>query len=108
MEIKWQTLLTGPGSKALFTAASAMMIWGAMISGIYSSSNTVVYTIAGVCAFFGWKSLNRIQPAMFIWMSGAGWLAYFFIKSLLAIVIGFFVAPITISKKIGEAFSRVR
>ena len=53
-----------------------------------------------VFAYFGWKMLNRIQPAMFIWMPLIGWAIYFAVKFILSALIGAFVAPVVIAKKI--------
>ena len=96
-----QSFFKGPGGRILITAISALVIWGLMIVFIYSDIYPVVLAIAGVCAFFGWKALNKIQPTMFVWMSWVGWLVYFAIKFFLSVAIGFFIAPFAIGKKIG-------
>ena len=54
-------------------------------------------------SFFGWKALNRIQPSIFLVLPLIGWLIYFLLKFFLAIVVGMFVTPFVISKKIISA-----
>lgn len=53
-----------------------------------------------VFAYFGWKTLNRIQSAMFVWMPLIGWVIYFVVKFILSAIIGAFVAPVVIGKGI--------
>lgn len=60
-----------------------------------------------VFAYFGWKMLNRIQPAMFIWMPLVGWIIYLSVKFFLAAMIGAFVAPVVIGKKIYYLVNRI-
>ena len=72
------------------------------------SGTKSVYTpliVQSICAVFGWRVLNRIQPAMFLWMSWVGWLIYFFIKFFLSAIIGIFVAPYKIGRWIAETIS---
>ena len=92
----------GSGGRVLITVISALIIWGLMFLFImYLDFAPVTLIIAGVCAFFGWRALNRIQPSMFIWMPLAGWFFYIFIKFFLAMVIGLFVAPFIIGRRFG-------
>ena len=91
----------GPGGRILITAISALIIWGLMVVFISSDNSPLVLIVAGVCAFFGWRALNRIQPTMFVWMSWAGWVAYFLIKFFLSVAIGFVIAPFILGKKLG-------
>ena len=53
-----------------------------------------------VLAYFGWRALSKIQPQMFIIMPVGGWLIYILVKGLLSIMIGIFVAPFVIARKI--------
>ena len=59
--------------------------------------------------YYGWTSLQKIQPNMFLWLSWAGWILYFFIKAFLAALIGYFVTPyklgIKLSEKIKEKYN---
>lgn len=43
--------------------------------------------------YWGWKALNRITPSMFVFMPVIGWVVYFVIKGLLALVLGMFIGP---------------
>lgn len=50
--------------------------------------------------YFGWNALNRLTPDIFLIMPVGGWVIYYIVKLLLAAVIGIFVAPFVIAKKI--------
>ena len=96
-----QSFMKGSGGRLLITAVSAVVIWGLMTFFYFSKSNELVLVVAAVCGFFGWRALNKIQPAMFIWMSWVGWLIYFAIKFLLSVAIGFCITPFILGKKLG-------
>ena len=95
-----QNFFKGSGGRVLITAISALIIWGLMVVFIYADIPIITLAIAGVCSFFGWRVLNRIQPAMFLWMSWVGWLVYFVVKFFIAVAIGFFIAPFIFGKKL--------
>lgn len=79
------------------------IIWIVLLGIVsYFSAETENMFLYLVFAFFGWGALNRIQPAMFIWMPLVGWLIYFFIKFILSVLIGVFVAPYVIGKKVTQ------
>lgn len=85
----------------VITAIACIVIWGIIFAiGVWQSDATPI--MAFVCVFFGWKALNRIQPAMFLWGTANGWLLYVCIKFSLSLAIGMFVAPFVIGKMIGE------
>ncbi len=70
-------------------------------------SGTPIMMIIPLCfGFFGWKALNKIQPNIFLIMPIVGWIIYFIVKGTLSVLIGMFVAPFTISKKISESIQR--
>ena len=85
----------------LITALLYVAIWGIAYTLWMTAGNTSVIVIA-ICAFFGWRALSRIQPAMFLWMSWTGWFVYIFVKFFLSAVIGLFVTPWVISKWISK------
>ena len=85
----------------VITAICAVLIWGLMYLFIQINAEPITLIMAVICAYFGWRALNRIQPAMFIWMSWVGWLIYFFVKLFISVAIGFFIAPYHIGKSIG-------
>jgi len=60
---------------------------GTIIGGIM-----IGYIFAGVP--WGWQFLNKITPSMFLFLSFAGWVIYFLIKTMLSFAIGFIVLPI--------------
>lgn len=88
----------------------AVVFYAVIITLIYLLLNTsadfVVYGIMILCGYFGWKALNKISPSIFLTMPIFGWLIYFFIKGILSILIGVFVAPFVISKMITKAIQR--
>ena len=90
------------GGSVLITVLCALLIWGLTFLLMSTSYSAIGAILALVCAIFGWRALTRIQPAMFVWMSWGGWLAYFAIKLVLSTLIGFVVAPFIIGKMAGE------
>ncbi len=65
---------------------------------LWNSATEASYVVILICSVFGWITLNKIQPTMFLWMSWIGWLIYFVIKFVLSALIGLFVAPFTIAR----------
>ena len=49
-----------------------------MIVGIVVIKNPAGVLLAGIP--YGWSFLNKITPAMFVWMSWIGWAVYFLVK----------------------------
>ena len=82
----------------------AIIIWGIAVA-LWTSQGELALIVILACAFFGWRALNSIQPAMFIWMSWTGWIVYFCIKFILSAIIGLFVAPFKIGKLIARAIN---
>jgi len=91
-----------PGGRAVVTLVSALVIWGIMVVGAATNFMPLLLAISFVCVYFGWRALNRIQPSMFLWMSLFGWMVYFFIKFVLAMLIGFVVAPFALGSRISR------
>ncbi len=95
------------GSKsglAIITVVCYVLIWS-LILALGSSETNLAWLGIIPCAFFGWRSLNRIQPTMFLWLSFVGWIIYFFVKLLLSVVVGIFVAPYYIGRWLAERIS---
>lgn len=88
------------GKCIIIGALTAIIYIAVLAVAGYISSQTFDAFIYIVFAYFGWKMLNRVQPAMFIWMPLIGWAIYFAVKFILSAVIGAFVAPVVIAKKI--------
>lgn len=80
-----------------------VIVFGTVAAGASNDNLYLTWGVILVCAFFGWKALNKIQPSMFLWMSWTGWLFYFFIKFLLSTMVGVFIAPYKIGQYIGGA-----
>ena len=47
---------------------------------------------------WGWSILTKITPSMFLFLSWGGWIFYFLLKFMIAILIGMFVTPYKIYK----------
>lgn len=94
--------LISPTGRIVITIAGMILIYGIIMMALGSDSSFVLGVTLLICTIFGWKALNKITPRLFIWMSITGWLIYFLIKGLLAVIIGVFVAPFQISKVLAE------
>lgn len=71
-----------------------------MIVGIVVIRNPLGILLAGIP--YGWSALNKITPAMFLWMSWVGWLIYFAIKLIVSYFIGIFALPYKLFQWISE------
>lgn len=99
---KLKLFLASSGGKIVLTVIFAVIIYGIMFAVTATGSEYIALVLCAVCGYFGWQSLSRIQPSMFLWMNIAGWLIYFFIKGVLSLLVGIFVAPFVIGKKISN------
>lgn len=71
-----------------------------MIVGIVVIRNPLGILLAGIP--YCWSALNKITPAMFLWMSWVGWLIYFAIKLVVSYFIGLVALPIKLFQWISE------
>lgn len=95
--------LASMGGRVVLTIVFAAIIYGILI-GALQTDNTVLSVIVLLgCGYFGWQSLKKITPNIFLWMPLAGWAIYFLLKGVLSIVVGGFIAPFWIGKKISSA-----
>lgn len=89
--------------RVISTLVSMAVIWGslavfmAVLQWFWISLPFMI-----ICMIFGWKVLTCIDSQFFMWMSCAGWIAYFVLKGILSFFIGVFVAPFGIGKFIAE------
>ena len=91
--------------KFLIPIISYVLIWGIMYT-LWITGGDIAGVIIIICAIFGWLSLNRIQPSMFLWLSWGGWFAYIINKFVLSALIGLFVTPWYISKLINKLINK--
>ena len=63
-------------------------------------SEALAAVICLVCAVVGWKTLNKIRPDVFLILPIVGWVVFFVFKGFLSALIGVFVAPYYVAKKI--------
>lgn len=71
-----------------------------MIVGIVVIKNPAGILLAGIP--YGWCFLNKITPAMFVWMSWIGWAVYFLVKLIIAYFVGLIALPIKLFQWISE------
>lgn len=90
------------GGKVVLTIVFAAIIYGILMAALQAESSVVLVIVFVICGYFGWKSLNKITPDLFVWMPLASWAIYYLVKGLLAIIIGALIAPIWIGKKISS------
>lgn len=83
----------------------AAIVFFLIFFAVMSDVDFMMFIVVAVCAFFGWKALSKITSHFFLWMSWAGWLAYFIVKGFLAVAIGLVVAPFQIAKMISNSIS---
>ena len=65
-----------------------------------TGSTSVVLITISVIAVFGWKFINFIQPAYFLWLPLGGWVIYCIVKFIISGMVGMFVVPYHISKSV--------
>ena len=98
-------IICTPGGRALMIFLLYLAVFGilgiiASIANANPALQAIAYVYVIAFAFFGWKALNRIQPSFFIVLPIIGWIVYILLKLFLATVVGMFVTPFIISKKI--------
>lgn len=102
----FKTFLASSAGRIVLTAVFAVAIYGLVFAVTAAGADVVALIICIICGYFGWQALSRIQPSMFLWMSIAGWVVYFFIKGVLAVLIGVFIAPFVIGKKLSDQVAK--
>ncbi len=103
---QFKLFLISPIGKITIMILFATFVLSLIMIGIKSDFMIILAITLLLCAFFGWKALNKITPQIFLFMSIGGWAIYFLIKSLLSVLIGAFVAPFQISKMITNMITR--
>lgn len=94
--------LASVGGRVVLTVVFAAILYSILLA-LGNTDNTVIFVIICIgCGYFGWQSLNKITPNLFIWMPIGKWVAFYLIKGFLSIVIGVLVAPFWLGKKISS------
>lgn len=88
--------------RVIITAVSIFIIYGIMLLAVATDVPAIAIVLAVVCGYFGWRALSRITPNIFLIMPVVGWLIYYGIKGVLAIMIGCFIAPFQIGKMLSD------
>lgn len=92
--------------KLVVMVVSGIIIYGLIIVGLSAATPVFIITML-LCGYFGWKALNRITPSIFLVLSFTGWFIYFFVKGMLSVVVGAFVAPYQIGKMLAAYASDI-
>lgn len=103
---KFKAFLVSPLGKTVVTILSAVVIYGVILVAANMGSAIIALAVFGVCAYFGWKTLNFITPRIFLIMPLVGWVIYFIIKGILSFLLGFIVAPFQIGAWVSRSVSR--
>ncbi len=99
----FKSFLLSKGGKAGMIAIFYAVILGIMVALTATNSEILAFIYIALFSYFGWQSLNKITPNIFLFMPVIGWVIYFVVKFVLSIIIGMFVAPFQIAKKITNA-----
>ncbi len=104
----FKDFICSPLGKGAMIVVFYIIIWGLMVmlTSIESASGIPAVIFAICLGYFGWKSLTRIQPNIFLFMPIIGWVIFFVVKGVLSVIIGMFVAPLVIAKKITESVQK--
>lgn len=94
--------LASVGGRIVLTIVFAIIIYGLLFVALKSSIPAIMIIVFIFCGYFGWKSLNKITPDLFLWMPLASWAIYYLVKGLISIIIGAFIAPVWLGKKISS------
>lgn len=94
--------LASVGGRVVLTIVFAAIIYGILMAALQTDNTVLLGIVLLGCGYFGWQSLNKITPNIFLWMPLAGWAIYFLVKGLLSIIVGAFIAPFWIGKKISS------
>ena len=102
---KFKQFLASTLGRIVLTIVMTILLFGIFLLVAHFEIQFMIYIIAAVCTYFGWKALNFITPNIFLIMPIAGWIIYFVIKFIVALAIGVFVAPFQIGKAISQKIS---
>ncbi len=94
--------LASVGGRVVLTIVFAAIIYGILMAALQTDNTVLLGIVLLGCGYFGWQSLNKITPKIFLWMPLAGWAIYFLVKGLLSIIVGAFIAPFWLGKKISS------
>lgn len=97
-----ELIATGAG-KVVFIAVLYAVILGLFIFIVNLENQILLYGFCAIFIYFGWQALNKITPNIFLIMPVVGWLIYYLIKGILSAIVGMFVAPMVIAKKIANS-----
>lgn len=88
--------------KILIFLISYAVAFGILAAVIHFSNKTdlsiFMYALAIIMAIAGWRFINFITPAFFLWLPLGGWLIYVSVKFIVSGVLGLFIVPYHIAK----------
>lgn len=94
--------LASVGGRVVLTIVFAAIIYGILFAALQTDNTVLLGIVFIACGYFGWQSLNKITPNLFLWMPLGAWAVYYLVKGLLSIFVGAFVAPVWLGKKISS------
>ncbi len=77
------------GLGKLAAKSIGLFVIGLLLGGDFSTAAIIA------CVPYGWKVLNMITPAIFVWMPFIGWVIYIIVKVAAAAVVGVFALAYT-------------
>jgi len=93
----------GQAANTIMLAVVAMV--AGLVIGVVTEMDigpVIVFGLWAACIPFGWKTLTKITPQMFVFLPLVGWLIYFGLKFALACVVGVVAMPIFVIKAISD------
>lgn len=99
----FKELIAKGAGRIVFIAVLYAVILGLFILIVNLDNPVILYCFCAVFIYFGWQALNKITPNIFLIMPIVGWLIYYLVKGILSAIVGMFVAPLVIAKKIANS-----
>ncbi|MCL2403144.1 MAG: hypothetical protein FWC86_02765 [Coriobacteriia bacterium] len=93
----------GQATKTIVLAVIALVI--GLVIGVMMEAplgSVIIFGLWAACIPFGWKTLTKITPRMFLFLPLVGWFIYFALKFALACVVGIVAMPIFVIKAIAD------
>lgn len=89
-----------PLGKVILTATFIVLIYGGILLCLSFNQPLIALPIALAMTVFGWKKLGPTNPFLKIFASGNFLIFYYIFKLMLAVFIGYIVAPFQLSRMI--------
>ena len=97
---KFKTFLLSKTGKWTMIALFYVIIFLLGMLAVGSRNEIFVMAYGIIVIVFGWLSLSKITPNIFLVLPIVGWLIFFVVKFFLSIFVGMFTTPFYVSKLI--------